>query len=81
MELIPQEIVDAGNPLVVLGHVHLRTRGSGIEFDTFMGSVLWEERGLVVRERDFGDWDEALRAAGIPTAAVGTGRRQVISAP
>jgi ketosteroid isomerase-like protein len=62
MELIPQEIVDAGNPLVVLGHVHLRARGSGIEFDTPTGSVLWVERGLVVRERDFGDWDEALRA-------------------
>jgi ketosteroid isomerase-like protein len=68
MELIPQEIVDAGNPVVILGHVHLRARGSGIEFDTPVGSVLWVERGLAVRESDFGDWDEALRAAGIPAA-------------
>jgi hypothetical protein len=30
--------------------------------------VVWAERGLVVREHDFTDWDEALRAAGIPTA-------------
>jgi ketosteroid isomerase-like protein len=75
MDLIPQEIVDAGDRTVFLGHFHLRARGSGIEFDTPIGSVLWAERGLIVRERDFGDWDEALRAAGIPTAAVGEPQR------
>jgi ketosteroid isomerase-like protein len=69
-ELIPQEIVDAGNPIVILGHILLRARGSGIEFDTPIGSVLWVHRGLIVRQRDFADWDEALRIAGIqPDAA------------
>ena len=80
MDLFPQEIIDAGNPVVILGRLHLRARGSGIEFDTPVGQVVWAERGLVVRDH-FNNWDEALRAAGIPTAAVGTGRRQVISAP
>ena len=75
MELIPQEIVDAGNPVVILGHVRLRARGSGIEFDSEVGSVIWTERGLVTRESDFGSWDEALRAVGIPTEAVSSGRR------
>jgi ketosteroid isomerase-like protein len=68
IELIPQEIVDAGNPVVILGDVRLRARGSGVEFESPIGSVLWSERGMATLERDFGDWDEALRAAGIPTS-------------
>jgi ketosteroid isomerase-like protein len=75
MDLIPQEIIDAGNTVVLLGRLRLRARGSGIEFDTPFGQAVWIERGLVVRERSFADWDEALRVAGIPTAAVaGPGR-------
>ena len=74
MDTIPQEIVDAGNPFVFLGHIRLRARGSGIEFDTPFGQVVWIERGLIVRESGFADWDEPLRAAGIPTAAVGPPR-------
>jgi hypothetical protein len=63
----PLEIVDAGNPIVTLGRVHLRARGSGIEFDYLLGSVFWSEQGLIVRELSFSDWDEALRVAGIET--------------
>jgi ketosteroid isomerase-like protein len=79
MDFIPQEIIDAGNPVVVLGHVRLRARGSGIEFDYPFGQVLWAERGLVVREQGFNNWDEALRVAGIP-AAVGGGSRATSAA-
>jgi ketosteroid isomerase-like protein len=68
-EVTPCEIVDAGNPVVVLGQVHVRGRGSGLELDYRVGGAYWVERGLIVRQRDFADWDEALRAAGIPTAA------------
>jgi ketosteroid isomerase-like protein len=75
MDLIPQEIVDAGNPVVLLGHMRLRARGSGVEFDTPFGQVVWIERGLIVRDRSFNNWDEALRAAGIPTTAVGEPQR------
>ena len=49
---------------------------SGIELDSRLGQVTWIERGLIVRERDFSDWDEALRVAGIPaTAAIGQSPR------
>src|SRR5438132_3391838 len=74
MDLFPQEIIDAGNPVVILGRLHLRARGSGIEFDTPVGQVVWAERGLVVRDH-FNNWDEALRVAGIPATAVGESRR------
>jgi ketosteroid isomerase-like protein len=66
----PLEIVDAGHVLAFLCQIRLRARVSGIELDTRLGQVFWIERGLIVRERDFSDWDEALRVAGIPTAAV-----------
>ena len=68
MDLFPQEIIDAGNPFVVLGHFHLRARGSGIEFDTPIGQVVWIERGLIVRDH-INNWDEALHVAGIPATA------------
>jgi ketosteroid isomerase-like protein len=74
MDLRPQEILDAGETLVILGHFHLRARGSGIEFDSPLGSVMWVKRGLVARERDCADWDEALRMAGIPAPAAGSGQ-------
>ena len=74
MDLFPQEIIDAGNPVVILGRLHLRARGSGIEFDTPLGQVVWAERGLIVRDH-FNNWDEALRVAGIPATAMGESRR------
>ena len=67
---MPREVVDAGDVLVVLSQLRLRARGSGIVLDSHVGFVFWSERGLIVRERDFSDWDEALRVAGIPTAAM-----------
>jgi ketosteroid isomerase-like protein len=74
MDLFPQEIIDAGNPVVILGRLHLRARGSGIEFDTPVGQVVWAERGLIVRDH-FNNWDEALRVAGIPTESSDEPRR------
>jgi ketosteroid isomerase-like protein len=68
MELTSLEIVEAGNPVVVLGQVHQRARESGIELDSPYGSVYWTERGLIVRESHFVDLDQTLCAAGIPTA-------------
>ena len=63
MELTSLEIVDAGNPVVVLGQVHQRARESGIERDSPYGSIYWTERGLIVRESHFVDLNETLRAA------------------
>jgi ketosteroid isomerase-like protein len=64
----PLELVDVGQVFVFRCRVRLRARASGIEFDSELGQVFWLERGLIVRERDFGDWDEALAAAGIHAA-------------
>ncbi len=67
----PLELVDAGDVLTFLCQIRLRSRSSGIELDSRLGQVFWIERGLIVRERDFGDWDEALRVAGAPAGAAG----------
>jgi ketosteroid isomerase-like protein len=71
MDLTPLEILDAGNRFVVLGRFRVRGRGSGVETDSPLGQTFWVERGLVVRDCMFLDWDAALRAAGIPTDARG----------
>jgi len=81
MDTIPQEIVDAGNPVISSATSGCVPGGAGVEFDTPFGQVVWIERGLIVRERGFADWDEALRAAGIPTAAVDSGRSRVTTTP
>jgi ketosteroid isomerase-like protein len=71
----PLEVVDAGDVVTFLCKIRLRARASGIELDSRLGQVFWVERGLIVREHDFSDWDEALRVVGIPaeTASAGQG--------
>jgi ketosteroid isomerase-like protein len=61
----PLELVDAGGVLAFLCRIRLRARTSGVELDSRLGQVFWIERGLIVRERDFGDWEQALRVAGV----------------
>jgi ketosteroid isomerase-like protein len=80
IDATPDEILDAGNPVVVFGHFSLRARGSGIELDTPVGVVFWVERGLTVRQPTFTDRDEALRAAGISAAPVGSGQTRRLTA-
>ena len=74
MDVAPEEVIDAGDAVVVLGHSGVRARRSGVELDSPIGSVFWFERGLVVRHRDFTDWDEALHAAGLSTGPPHTGQ-------
>jgi len=64
----PLEVVDAGDVLAFLCHVRLRARASRIELDSRLGQIFWLERGLIAREHDFSDWQEALRAAGLSAA-------------
>jgi ketosteroid isomerase-like protein len=75
----PLEIVDAGNAIAFLCKIRLRARTSGIELDSCLGQVFWTEGGLIVRESDFGDWDEALRVVGAPAEVQPVGRSQVTS--
>jgi hypothetical protein len=78
---MPNEIFDGGQVLVVHAHLDLRARGSGVELYYRYAVVLWLERGLIVRDRDFLDWDEALRAAGFSTEAADSGRRPPVTTP
>jgi ketosteroid isomerase-like protein len=71
----PLEVVDAGDVAAFLCRIRLRARSSGIEIDSHLGQVFWIERGLIVRERDFSNWDDALGVVGIPAAAEGGGLR------
>jgi ketosteroid isomerase-like protein len=68
MDVSPAEVLDAGDRVAVLGHSRVRARASGVELDSPLASVFWFERGLIVRHRDFTDWEEALDAAGISPA-------------
>jgi ketosteroid isomerase-like protein len=77
----PLEVVDAGDVLAFLCQIRLRARASGIELDSRLGQVFWVERGLIARESDFSDWDEALRVVGIPAAAEGSGQRHQLTSP
>jgi ketosteroid isomerase-like protein len=61
----PLEVVDAGDAIAFLCKIRLRARTSGIELESRLGQVLWIEQGLLVRESDFGDWQQALRVLGV----------------
>jgi ketosteroid isomerase-like protein len=58
-------LIDLGDQLVMLGHAHFRGRGSGLEFDNESTQVIDLEEGIVVHERDYSSWNEALAAAGL----------------
>jgi hypothetical protein len=64
----PVEIVDGGDVVAFLCEIRLRAARSGLELDSRLGQVFWIERGLIVRERDFGDWNEALQLLGVSGA-------------
>jgi ketosteroid isomerase-like protein len=71
----PLEVVDAGGVIAFLCRVRLRARTTGIELDWRLGQVFWLERGLIVGERDFADWDEALRLVGVSSPGAGASKR------
>jgi hypothetical protein len=70
----PLEIVDVGHAVAFLCKIRLRARTSGIELDSRLGQVFWVERGLIVRERDFSEWNDALREIGVSESAIGRAR-------
>jgi ketosteroid isomerase-like protein len=71
----PLEVIDGGDVLLFLNHVRLRARVSGVEFDSRFAFAMWIERGLIVRESDYSDLDEALRVSGMPTGPLGSEQR------
>ena len=61
----PQEFRDLGESVLVLGHMDLAARATGIEFSQELGEVFDLRAGKIVRIRDFLTHVEALEAAGL----------------
>jgi ketosteroid isomerase-like protein len=74
----PLEVVDAGHMVAFLCRIRLRGRTSGIELESRLGQVFWTERGLIVRESDYSDWDDALGVIGVKVSGH---RAEAASAP
>lgn len=51
--------------LLVIGTIHLRARGSGIDTDLPTAAIATWRDGLLIDWRDYGDRKQALEAAGL----------------
>lgn len=63
--VLPDEFIEEGDVLVVVGKVHGRGRGSGIEFDQPISWVARFRGDKLFRVSTYVDRDEALAAAGM----------------
>ncbi|HEX2231790.1 MAG TPA: nuclear transport factor 2 family protein [Thermoleophilaceae bacterium] len=61
----PQEFRDLGETVLVLGHIDVTARATGIEFSQEVGEVFDFRAGKIVRIRDFLTHAEALEAVGL----------------
>ena len=61
----PREFRDLGESVLVLGHIDLTARATGIEFSQEVGEVFDLRGGKIVRIRDFLTHAEAIQAAGL----------------
>jgi ketosteroid isomerase-like protein len=59
------EIRDLEDGVLVLGSIHVRGRGSGVDTEVPMAGIATYRDGLLVRWEDFRERDRALRAAGL----------------
>jgi ketosteroid isomerase-like protein len=55
----------SGDKVLTLGRIHTRGRASGVEVDIPLGVLIDVKRGFIVRQQDYWDREEALRAAGL----------------
>jgi uncharacterized protein len=60
-----EEIIDAGEQVVLVAHHRGRGRGSGVEVDTRFYEVYTLRDGKVVRVDEFSERGNALQAAGL----------------
>jgi ketosteroid isomerase-like protein len=65
LRLEPQEFFDMGDTLLVAIRWKGRGSGSGIAFDQPMFQLFHLQRGLIVKQEDFGDRVAALEAVGL----------------
>ena len=61
----PQEIRDLGESVLLLGHIDITARTTGIKFTREVGELSEFQGGKIVRVRDFLTHSEALEAAGL----------------
>jgi ketosteroid isomerase-like protein len=61
----PHEFRDLGESVLVLGHLDVTARKTGIQFSQEVGEVFDFRAGKIVRIRDFLTHAEALEAAGL----------------
>ena len=60
------DIRDLGDRVLVLSHVSVTGRASGVDLDTPLAMVVTFEDGLAIRTVSYLDHAEALRAVGLP---------------
>jgi ketosteroid isomerase-like protein len=60
-----EEIIDAGNRVVLVAHHQGRGRGSGIEVDARFYEVYTLRKGKVLRVDEYTEREQALEAAGL----------------
>jgi ketosteroid isomerase-like protein len=63
--VMPVELIDTGEQMVVLANVPMRAQASGIELTEAFALVSTFEDGMVIRVEEYYDFDEALAAAGL----------------
>ena len=68
-KLTPEKWHERGDLLVVLGQIHARGRGSGIEFDQPIAWVAKFRDGKLLHMQTYFDHREALAAGGISRAS------------
>jgi ketosteroid isomerase-like protein len=65
LRLVPEEILDLGDRLLVTVQVRAHGSGSGVPVEERMFQLIKFRRGLQVWQEDFSDRSEALEAAGL----------------
>jgi ketosteroid isomerase-like protein len=65
----PEELIDAGDQVVVVVHLKGRIKASDAEVDMRFGLVCTVREGKIVRGREYATREEALHAAGLPASA------------
>ena len=59
------DVRDLGDRVLALGTVHMIGRGSGIEAEAPVAFVSTVRDGLTTHIKDYGEWAQALEAAGL----------------
>ena len=65
IEVDPEEFIDLGHHIVVVGHTHARGHGSDVTLTAEFGTVYEVRNDRIVRAEVLGSREEALEAVGL----------------